>query len=467
MLLWEDDQGNAFPLSAARLADILRPRNLHAVVLHACETGRSNARTDMRSLAGTLIHEGIPAVIAQQANFSYESSQRASEAWYTALTAEQGFAQALFEVRQALSQADRPDWAVPILQGSAASLTPLLERAAHPGPADPLLTSVGAAADLPAPTGVFVGRHRELRELHLMLEHDPGSGPVMALIIGPGGVGKSTLAAQAVTRFGGKYKGALTLSCESYQGIDLFLQRIGELLKRLGAPDFLEQTLPNPKLSMKVDIKIKEAIATLNSVGPVLLVIENLEHVQDDEQKISNKALHDLLQELLKNLRSGRVLIIGRYAVKELLPEGKFAANLLRLDLDDLSPYETNQLLTRHPPLAHLSETVHKMLIHEFGGLPYVYDLLSSEAASRSLNLLVHDVQGRITQERRRRTAEEWQAVRRQIVESEALKATISRLEKSSRTLLAQLSILLRPFPLVTIEQGLGAADTTWKPLLD
>ena len=121
-------------------------------------------------------------------------------------------------------------------------------------------------------------------------------------------------------------------------------------------------------------------------------------------KRLRDASLLYLLQKLLNNLRGGRVLITGRYAVKDLFPEGKFAANLLRLDLGDLSPYETNQLLTRHPPLAHLGEIVRKTLMHEFGGLPYVYDLLSSKAASQSLDLLIHDVQNRITQEREQRS---------------------------------------------------------------
>ena len=465
VLLWEDDQGNAFPLSDTRLAEILRPRNLHAVVLHACETGRSNARTEMRSIADTLVGEGIPAVIAQQANFTYESSQRASEAWYTALTAGQGVAEALFEVRQALSQADRPDWAVPILRGSAACLAPLLDDTALPGSPDPWLGSRGAAADLPAPTGVFVGRHRELRTLCLMLENVPGSGPVLALITGPGGMGKSTLAALAVSRSGGKYKAILTLNCQGYQSVELFLQRMGEFLKRLGAPGFLEQTLPDAKLS--TETKIEEVITSLNLAGPVLLVVDNLESVQTEDQTLRDASLLHLLQKLLTNLRGGRVLITGRYAVKNLLPTGKFAAHLLRLDLDDLSPYETSQLLTRHPTLALLGETVRKTLIHEFGGLPYVYDLLSSDAASQSLDLLVHDVQNRITEERKQRSTEEWQAVRSQVVEFAALGATVSRLSEASRTLLGQLGVLRQSFPLATIEQGLGAVRAAWQPLLD
>ena len=156
---------------------------------------------------------GLPAVLAQQGNFSYESSQRASTAWYNALTSGQTLAEALFEVRQALLQDEHLDWAVPVLYGSAASLAPLLDPAAPAGDPDSRLTSQSRALSLPTPTGVFVGRHRELRELHLMLEHSPGRGPVLALITGPGGVGKSTLAAQTVTRYSARYKAALTLPC--------------------------------------------------------------------------------------------------------------------------------------------------------------------------------------------------------------------------------------------------------------
>jgi hypothetical protein len=265
MLLWEDDQGNVLPLSASRIASLLRSRNLHAVVLHGCETAKGNARAEGQSLADTLVQEGLPAVLAQQANFTYESSPLASHMWYQALVSGQSMAQALLSVRQALIKADRPDWAVPILQGHATSLTPVLDVSSSiPRSPDPLLTRRGAAADLPTPTDAFVGRHRELRALHLILEDVSDNSPVLALITGPGGIGKSTLAIQAVTRYGGMYKAALMLHCQGYQSIDLFLQSMGEFLKRLGAPIFLERTLPDPKLS--TEAKIDEAVAALNTV---------------------------------------------------------------------------------------------------------------------------------------------------------------------------------------------------------
>ncbi len=115
-----------------------------------------------------------------------------------------------------------------------------------------------------------------------MLESAPGRGPVLALITGPGGVGKSTLAAQAVARYGARYRGALTLSCRGYQGIELWLQQIGEWLARRGAPGLLTGRAARPGLS--VGAKMDAAVEALNGAGPLLLVVDNLESVQTEER---------------------------------------------------------------------------------------------------------------------------------------------------------------------------------------
>jgi tetratricopeptide (TPR) repeat protein len=464
-LVWEDDRGEPIPMPDTRLADLLRSRGLRAVLLHGCKTASSHSRTEFRSVAGTLLAAGIPAVLAQQASFTYESSQRASEMFYTALTSGSGLAEATFEARQALAQAERPDWAVPILQATLSGLTPFLDASAPSGSPDPALASSGAAADLPAPTGVFVGRQRELRALRSMLESPPGTGPVLAMITGPGGVGKSTLAAQAIARYGGYYMATLTLSCVSYQGLDLFLQRIGEFLQQQGVPGLLEHTLPDPKLGMTA--KIEESIGALNQAGPFLLIIDNLESVQQKDDTLADPDLLHLLQKLLTHLRGGRVLVTGRYSVEGLLPAGTFAVNVVRLDLDDLGSYEIHQLLTRQPMLEQIGDTVREELVREFGGLPYIYDLLSSKAATENLADFIHDAQGRITLERQKHSASEWEQIHRQVIEFAALEATIARLPEQARTLLRRLSIFRRPFPQEALEQGLGAAHFDWQPLLD
>ncbi|HEU4322911.1 MAG TPA: tetratricopeptide repeat protein [Roseiflexaceae bacterium] len=464
-LEWEDEQGQPLPHPDTRIADLLRPRGLRAVLLHGCDTAVGDTRADIQGVAGALLAAGVPAVLAQQSKLTYESSQRASEAFYTALTAGLGLAEATFEVRLALQQAERPDWAVPILQAAPAGLAPLLDPSAAPSQSDPALAPPPPIAGLPAPTQVFVGRQRELRALRAMLESAPGSGPVLALITGPGGVGKSTLAAQAVVRSGQRYQSGLLLSCRGYAGVDLFLNQIGAFLTGQGAPQLAEGILPDPKLPL--DAKIRAAVAALNAAGPFLVVIDNLETVQDEQRRISDPDLLTLLQTLLFELRGGRVLVTGRYGVAGLLPDDKFQASLLRLDLDDLSGREIRQLLQRHPTLAQLGQAVQDELVSAFGGLPYVYDLLSSEAAGQDLAGIISDIQGRISQERQQRTAEEWARVRQQVVEFAALESTLVKLDDHTRKLLDTLSVFRKPFPQHALEQGLGQRRSNWQPLVD
>jgi tetratricopeptide (TPR) repeat protein len=465
MLWWENEQGEPFPISETHLASLLRPRGLRAVVLHSCKTAKSSLRDNLRGMAGVLVEAGIPAVLAQQANFTYASSQQASDLFYNALCSGLGMAEATFEARQALALTDRPDWAVPTLQATAAGLLPLMDLRAPPGIADPLLESYRLRGGLPAPTRVFVGRQWELRALRGMLESPPGSGPTVALLTGPGGVGKSTLAAQAIVRYGAQYKAALTLSCVEYTSIDLFLLRIGEFVENQGVSWLLKDTLPDPKQS--TNSKIEKAVEALNESGPLLLIVDNLESVQYADRTLSDPALLSLVQQLLTNLSNGRVLITGRYRVEGLLPRGKFASSLLPVDLDDLSHCESIQLLERHPILARLSDPVREHLVDEFGGLPYVYDLLSMRAGSASLEKLVHDIQGRLTQEREQRSSAEWQQVRQEAVEFVALASITAFLSKAAYQLLGELSIFRHPFPLEALEQGIGVTRAEWQPLLD
>ncbi len=473
-ILWEDDQGNELWFSAKRMASVLRSRDLHAVVLHACETARGNTRAEVYSLASTLAQAGLPAILAQQANFTYKSSPLASQAWYKALIAGKDMASALLAVRQALSQEERPDWAVPILQGNSTCLVPVLETMATPGPADPQLTRVGAAADQPTPPDVFVGRHREMRELHLMLEDASDRSPVLAIITGLGGIGKSTLVTQATRRYAGMYKTAPPLRYQKDQSSDQFLSflvHIDAFLKGSGTSGFLADREEERKL-LSTKTKIDKAVLALNAVGPVLLIIENLENVQNDDQMINDQDFLYLLRACLTNLRGGRVLVTGRFMMKELLAQETLETRFLHLHLDELSPDETRHLLLHYPPLAPLNEDEGKdddlidVLITELGGLPYVYNLLSSKFANENLAQIFSEVGESVTYLNSERVAEESQKVRSEFVTFATLEAIVRRLSTASRTLLARLSVL-QQFPLGAMEKGLGAAQATWQQLLD
>src|SRR5262249_7303586 len=149
-LEWEDEHGKPLLHPDARLADLLRPRGLRAVLLHGCDTAVSDRHDDLNGVAGALIGAGIPAVVAQQFKLTYQSSQEASRAFYTALAAGLDISDAVFEVRLSLQQNDRPDWTAPIVRTTISGLSPLLDPAAPSGPADPALTQPIVASGLPA-----------------------------------------------------------------------------------------------------------------------------------------------------------------------------------------------------------------------------------------------------------------------------------------------------------------------------
>src|SRR6266487_442072 len=475
-ILWENDQGDALWLPARSMADFLRSRDLIAVVLHACETARSNARAEVASLTSTLAQAKLSAILAQQANFTYTSSPLASQAWYKELIAGKDMASALLAVRQALIQEGRPDWAVPILQGNQTSLVPVLDRKAAHGPADPRLINKETAVDSSTPPNVFVGRHRELRALRLMLEDTSDRAPVLALITGPGGIGKSTLVAQATKRYAGMYKAALRLYCQKDQSSDPFSPTVGLLssidvfLKRSGIPSLFAER-EEKVLPLKTKARIDKAVLALNAMGPVLLIIENLENIQNDNQMISDQDFLYLLRAFLTNVQGGRVLVTGRFLIKELLVQETFEARFLHLCLDELSPDETHHLWLHYPQLDLLEDDL-KKAFGELPGLPYVYSLLDSKFARENLGQIFYKVHEYTPGQSVKvlipgRAAEESQKVRDEVAAFATLEAIVQQLSEASQTLLAQLSVLQRPFPLGAIEDGLGAAQTTWQQLLD
>jgi hypothetical protein len=154
-----------------------------------------------------LLRAGVPVVLAMQSSILDESGIALARAFYTALGRGLAVEEALLQVRLALWQRpDGPgsDWGLPALYLRTHKLR-LIEPQAR-GPAEVALRlNVGG---LPLPRG-FVGRKEELRAIRrAVLGRQP-----FVYVWGLGGVGKTALAAKALTKLDPHLAGWAVVDC--------------------------------------------------------------------------------------------------------------------------------------------------------------------------------------------------------------------------------------------------------------
>jgi hypothetical protein len=88
VLLFEDDSGWARPVSGDQLGMILRDfSSLRLAVLNACDGTRTTCGDPFSSIAGSLVHREIPAVVAMQFEISDAAAIAFGGAFYEALAA--------------------------------------------------------------------------------------------------------------------------------------------------------------------------------------------------------------------------------------------------------------------------------------------------------------------------------------------------------------------------------------------
>jgi tetratricopeptide (TPR) repeat protein len=204
-LALEDEDGLEAPLPARDLADLLRrcvcPRLL---ILSACQS----AGGDGHGLAGHLLREtGAGAVIGFQETVSIETTREFLRPLYAALGAGRTVREAFEAARAALPEGERD---LPVLLGERADEPlappgrrgePVIERAPLYGvPAYAEFRFYGdyVPGDPPGRKWLLAGLLRALRQ-----------GERFVVLAGPGGIGKSALAALAAERLVGRFPGGV------------------------------------------------------------------------------------------------------------------------------------------------------------------------------------------------------------------------------------------------------------------
>ncbi|MGB4804374.1 MAG: CHAT domain-containing protein, partial [Anaerolineae bacterium] len=135
--------------------------------------------------AQTLVREGVPAAVAMQAEISDTGAIELARTFYTALAAGRPVDAALTQARVALSAADSPEWAIPVLFSRSPDNRLFDIRDVLPTPDCPY---PGMTPFSEAQKDLFFGRDKEIEDAVERLRQHP-----FLAVVGPSGSGKSSL----------------------------------------------------------------------------------------------------------------------------------------------------------------------------------------------------------------------------------------------------------------------------------
>jgi CHAT domain len=122
-----EGEKSSFCCGATQLAQILRTKRLRLVFLNACEAARSapDLGPAISSVAGRLLEQGIPAIIAPQFSIPATSAHWLAAGTYTALVTGESIINALADGRTAMLNDEMKkffDWGIPVLYASKPDL---------------------------------------------------------------------------------------------------------------------------------------------------------------------------------------------------------------------------------------------------------------------------------------------------------------------------------------------------------
>ena len=209
--LFEGADGRSDPVEGKELGQAFLGTAVQAVVLSACQSGKSASADLGASLAVRLLQTGLPHVVGMRESILDVAGIHFSHALCKALGRQERLDVALQAARGAIAESPvlagpRRDvsgateqswgqWCLPLLYGRDPA-QPLIDWQFQPVPPQPPLERYHEIAGMALPAA-FIGRRRELRELGQLVY---GDRPGQCLLTGAGGQGKTSLAGRLVER---------------------------------------------------------------------------------------------------------------------------------------------------------------------------------------------------------------------------------------------------------------------------
>jgi tetratricopeptide (TPR) repeat protein len=209
------------------------------------------------------------------------------------------------------------------------------------------------------------------------------------MILGPGGIGKSSLAARTVEQTEEHFHAVLTIGCKSVPTAEQILLELNTFLTLNGNKMF-DQVMQAP---LDIAQKMEYLPQALNA-SRYLIIFDNFEDMLDPTQEpheVKDELVRHLLETLTTNLRESRVMITSRLDFL-FTRDSRYQGNILRVTLSDLTIMEAFRLIANMPALSNTTDR-EKLLIHEkAGGSPYIIDLVSNAAKDVPIGNVLLDV---------------------------------------------------------------------------
>ena len=315
----------------------------------------------------------------------------------------------------------------------------------------PAAVPTHAAAGLPTPLTGFVGRGRELDEIHDLLARAR-----LVTLVGVGGVGKTRLALEAARR-------AATDMVDEVVVVDLVPVSDPDLVQAHIATALGVRELAGTALG----VALRDALRG----GEVLLVLDNCEHVREASARVAR----DLLQATpdLRILATSReILDVPGEAAYPVPPMGVPNAGD---DADRVRESEAVRLLVDRATLSRHGLTLDAAayetaarICRELDGLPLAIEL----AAARAKVLSLDEIAGRLRDRFRFLVSERRLTAARHRTLREAMDWSYELLEPEERELLAKLSVFpggatLRSIAAVCLDGDEAVAERRIERLAD
>jgi hypothetical protein len=392
LFLVEDELGGPSTATPEQLAQAIGGRWPRLVFVSGCMTGGAPAAGALPSMCEQLVRAGAPLVLGWALPVIDQAATLFAESLYRALANGYSPPQAVASARFELYKAGGSDWHLLRLYADASPLTPIVTPSGHRGRAR---TEILPAANdfLDPATGTvkvasraqFVGRRRliqrGLRTLRAPMS-DPAS-PEGLVLVGMGGLGKSTLASRLVERMPAHQRTVHVGRIDE--------RLLGQMVSRsILVPEEAvraAEILNAPQLDLRERIKylFKGPLANMQ----VLFVLDDFVHnlEERDGTHVCEPEAAAILDALLRAIRTSnspsRIIVTSRYRFPE--PPGthlRFEAleTLTRVELRK----KLNELRNLRPDAPN--PDIRERAIHAANGTPRLLEWLDTSVGDPDLD---------------------------------------------------------------------------------